>query len=221
MANVLAMLAIPNDDAVAANGVVNTWHFGTVDASPEDQSAAIAAALNTFYTHDYSGYGSVSALFSSRLAHTGAVLKMYDLADTKPRAPFYEASFALTAPSNTNSLPAEVALCLSFRGEKLSGANMARKRGRIYFGPWSTTALASGTDGLPDMTRVGAALFQAGLALRDASEAAADWTWGVYSTAGSTFSRVTTVWIDNDWDTQRRRGRKATVRTSDSIAGTL
>jgi hypothetical protein len=49
--------------------------------------------------------------------------------------------------------------------------------------------------------------------LLDASQAATAWKWAVYSTVNATGVEVTNGWVENAWDTQRRRGRIATVRT--------
>jgi len=48
--------------------------------------------------------------------------------------------------------------------------------------------------------------------LKGASDAAADWTWVVYSTVDNAMYPVDNGWVDNSWDTQRRRGVKPTAR---------
>jgi len=41
-----------------------------------------------------------------------------------------------------------------------------------------------------------------------------DWDWGVYSRVDNQFRKYTNWFIDNAFDTQRSRGRKATGRTA-------
>jgi len=69
------------------------------------------------------------------------------------------------------------------------------------------------TDGRPTPAMV-TALAAAGGALLTASTAAATWAWLTYSTVAPGYTQVVNGWVDNEWDTQRRRGRAATSRTT-------
>jgi hypothetical protein len=49
--------------------------------------------------------------------------------------------------------------------------------------------------------------------LIDASVTETTWSLAVYSVADAVAREVTNGWVDNAWDTQRRRGIDATART--------
>lgn len=104
----------------------------------------------------------------------------------------------------------DVAVCLSFYG----GENRPRKRGRLYIPACLiTTALSSADVSATIMTKVAALvpIFQ--------SLGGVDVDWGVYSRAGSSFTKATNWWVDNAWDSQRRRGKKATARQTGTTSG--
>jgi hypothetical protein len=46
-----------------------------------------------------------------------------------------------------------------------------------------------------------------------ASNAQGQWKWAVYSTVNMTGVNVAAGWVENAFDTQRRRGRIATIRS--------
>lgn len=73
--------------------------------------------------------------------------------------------------------------------------------------------LNNGTDGRPDSTLI-AAVTAFGTALRAASIGAASWTWVQYSTKLGVATAVSQGFVDNEWDTQRRRGKRSTARTN-------
>jgi hypothetical protein len=99
---------------------------------------------------------------------------------------------------------------LSFQGAPESGVSQARKRGRVFIGPLRSSLI--GADGRPSPATV--SLFAAeGEDLLDASNAATTWSWTVHSATTGDNSVVTNGWCDNEFDTQRRRGRIATSRT--------
>lgn len=205
--------AIPRDTGLPEDVSVNTWHFLT-DPGPASDSVreAIFTALGTFYT-------SVQNFFSAINA-SPITMRAYDMNDPKPRAIIDERSHPIT-PSVSASLPEEVAIAISFQGARLSGVPQARRRGRIYLGPVTATPAVTGGRvriGGTDLT----ALRNAANALLTASNTAADWSWCVLSTtpsipSGGDFSLnatiVTNGWVDDTFDTQRRRGPAPTLRS--------
>lgn len=100
-------------------------------------------------------------------------------------------------------------MVLSFQADKVSGLPQARRRGRVYFGPLGGAAEASGRPG----TTLLSAVVAFGAALLSESNLA-DWTWVVYSTVNNGGAPVTNGWVDNSFDTQRRRGLEWTARTT-------
>jgi hypothetical protein len=110
-------------------------------------------------------------------------------------------------------MPAETALCLSFGGQ--GALPEARRKGRIYIGPLSGVAI--GSEGEGRYSRPHPVLIQtvrlAAQELLNAEPGPDSLSWVVYSRAAGATTDVQGGWIDNEWDTQRRRGRDATVRT--------
>lgn len=184
---------------VAQDYVTNTWHvLGTSVSDAEDFTDTLRAGYNTLATR-----------FGSTIAQNGHTIKVYNMEDPEPRAPVLEYSWNLTSAPAANALPTEVALCMSFQAEKISGVPQARRRNRIYFGPFGNTI--NGNDGRPTTVIIGL-LTDFGTAILDAS-AGATWDWGIFSTFNpGGLVEVSNGWVDNEWDTQRRRGREATSR---------
>jgi len=184
------------------DGYVNTWHFATVGANPPEDTATEAIGwLTTFYQ-------TLDDDFPSTLVASPATVKAYDLSDPEPRAPIVESTIALV-PSAGTPLPPEVALCLSFRGNYVSGVQKARRRGRVFLGPYLATANSSSgrpTAGLIDKTSTAAGV------MLTSSNASAETTWDVFSRVSSTPTQVVGGWVDDDWDIQRRRSRDLSTR---------
>lgn len=199
MPNYSAQVRLVMVSAVPEDAVVNTFSFSAVDDTDlPDIATALITAYNGFRPN-----------FSNLLAQNGHTLKMYDRADTEPKAPVYDETFNLSAAPTGAPLTPEISLCLSFQADPASGIPQARRRGRVYLGP-----LASGT--MTGSGRPGAELVEDvtdfGQSLLDASFAAADWEWVVWSTTNSAPYIITNGWCDNEYDIQRRRGREATSR---------
>lgn len=182
------------------NAVTNTWYCaGTSDAD----AASFVVAVKAFYT-------TMRTYMSSLVAIGPHVIKTYDMTDPEPRAPIVEENWSFTVAPTGAPLPPEVSLCLSFQGEKISGVPQARHRGRIYFGP--ITQSVNGADGRPTPAFC-TSFANAGSVLKLASQPAGTWDWSVFSPTSGTSVIVTDGWVDNEWDTQRRRGRERTSKS--------
>lgn len=192
-------ITIPMASGNPKDAVQNVWHVIADDVT----SAELAVvSLNTFYL-------AVDGLFSNLVAADRPTCKIYDLADPEPRAPVSEPQMSILAPGG-NPLPPEVAFCVSFQAQRQSGQSQARRRGRVYLGPLAAAGVH--TDGRPTssfLSTVGSAC----QTLADDSEATAVWGLAVYSRVNQAAIEIDHIWIDNEWDTQRRRGRVATSRT--------
>lgn len=177
----------------------NVWHFIADDLT----------ALDLALTQVTTFYAAIDGNLSALIAATGHRIRCYDLADTKPRAPVRDQG-AGTLSLGTGALPPELALCMSFQAPRQSGVSQARRRGRLYLGPLSSTAYTTST-GFPTstiLTNIGNAVQN----LLDASQAATTWAWAVYSPTTETAIEVNDAWVDNAFDIQRRRGVAATSR---------
>lgn len=204
MAIYRAMTIIEGSSGLPEDVFVNTWHFttGPGGGSRQDAEASIVGHLDDFY-----GGGTGANVLSNYIAGSGTEevrYRIYDLADATPREPsIYEAGWGPAGPGDT--LPEEVALCISFYKDR----NLPRNRGRLYIGPISETA---NNDGRPS-AGIRGALVQAGRRVIEASQdPSSSAAWAVYSTVDGDAKEVTQGWVDNAWDTQRRRGLAPTER---------
>lgn len=208
---IMVQAALPAITGLPRDNVVNTFHF-VVDAADEPTGAAILDAIEAFYD-------PLSDLYSTSVRFLDGVnVAMYDLDDPEPRLPFFESSFTLSpTPASAINLPNEVAVCLSYRAEYSSGGGNGRRRGRIFLGPFNAEVLGTSTSNPPTIdegtiTAIGVAVEALVTALPSGA------AWAVFSRAGSQSHLLTEWWVDNEWDTQRRRGRRATSRV---VVGTL
>lgn len=201
MPDYITNATIATTDNVGANYATNSWSFMATDLTA---LAQVHAQLAVFYQ-------GIDAFMSSLVrSANGLELTSYARADTKPRAPVMVDRYTLN-PLGSAPLPTEVALCLSFQAAKISGSPQSRRRGRVYI-PFMDEAY-SDTAGRPTSGLVTGLATEA-QAFLAASDAAVPWSWHVWSTVGLFGAAVADGWVDNEWDTQRRRGRKATSRTT-------
>lgn len=216
-----ALVTIPMDTNLPEDAVVNTFHFyGTVPTSEGDKAALVTALSDFYSTNGPSGF-KVAQYLSTKVQQTGNV-RFYDMSEAKPRAPFHEASITIASPTTGDNLPEEVALCVSFQAPEMSGVNQARRRGRIYIGPLYSGAITQPSARPADNFRT--ACKEAADRLATGPIGTTDLVWGVYSpatnpsgTGTSGFATITEGWVDNAWDTQRRRGLAPTVRDTWSV----
>lgn len=225
--------------------VVNTFHF----TGPADPDGAllntIAEKVRDFYVTPAPAVPyPLSSLLGAQIADAGHEVRIYTLDQvTGDRLSYNEAppehveafSFVGDARGDTPGIPAEVAAVLTLRNNTVVGVPVARRRGRIYFGPLGDGTI-TGTSGGADATLAPSlrALIAAGNKLKADIEVAGQ-AWVIYSRpfggrgaeekrrADGTFlpalpARPGTVYpveqvtLDNAVDIQRRRGRKATTK---------
>lgn len=196
-----ALVTLTTKDANPANFVTNSWYFDD-DEDPGTNLPLIAAELEA-------NYDDLRLSFGNTIATNGHLIEFYKLSDPTPRVPVYTHGWNFSGATGTSSMPQEVAICLSFQAAKVSGLPQARRRGRIYFGPLAGVAETSGR---PTSTLINnvAAFGQALLSESNIS----DWTWVVYSGVNNSAADVQSGWVDNSFDTQRRRGVEWTARTT-------
>lgn len=184
---------------------VNTFHVVTLPDPLDVDVPGMAQDILKFY--DSSSYGLTSYL-SAWCAGDGRNVKVYDLADPKPRAPIH--TFVVTAtPVITTSgtgFPNEVACCLSYKAQPESGEIAARRRGRIYIGPLNT---ATGSITPPGDSRPAPAFVNRLLgAAQNTFDALGGHggIWCVFSPTNDEATAIDSFSVDNSFDTQRRRG---------------
>lgn len=222
-AYLLAQATIPHDSGVAADAVTFTTHWmntseATVDAVASNAFGKVAAFIQ-----------EARNFYSSVYNPEAAVIKLYNVLDPEPRVPVLESAVAISSVStNVNDLPAEVAIVISYEAAGESGANMKRRRGRFYFGP---LAVVSGDYSFIPNATVDFFAQIAWEQLVEATGVAVFATYSKYTAMGipvggtptsedeeqpelvpGSHRPVVTLWVDNAWDTQRRRGLTATYR---------
>lgn len=191
---------------------VNNLYFESGSAEPaEGEMTRIKTVIN-------SAWAGLEDYRAGVLATTGGMsVKIYDVTAPPGSSPLSTGGpYTMGAPTTTANLPLEVAGCISFRGPNVAGTVPARRRGRNYIGPLNTSASAPGDGTTPPALSAGfiSALTSYAQAIWDANSGAGSVTWCVYSPTDSAMIPVTNCWVDNAFDTQRRRGNDATARTN-------
>lgn len=193
--------------------VVNTFHFHNAGVTYPTGRDACVAAVAAFYNGVFAG-DQLGAHISAWVQRD-AELRIYNLEDPPgARVPIIN---GLTLSGAVGGgLPEEVAIVLSLRGAPPVNG---RRRGRLYIGPLSNgtntyVAASVSTPARPNMSAAGIAqqLVNRANALEDAA-VAANVPWCIRSTVPSeNFVPIVDGFVDNAFDTQRRRGPDTTAR---------
>ena len=205
MTHVLVMTTLETDSGLAEDFATNTWHIDTTATDPVEGTTNFIGDLGVFFQAIDVWLG---ATLSGVLNY-----RAYDMSEPTPRVPFLLDQDAITV--GDGDLPQEVALCLSFQGVRISGEDQASRRGRVFIGPL-TTAAAVTAGGRPHATLI-SNLAVAGDTLATSANADTTYRWVVYSPTTGGLTTVNNGWVDNAFDTQRRRGLAATSRTTWSV----
>lgn len=212
MADILAVVQFEHVSGLPKDRYANTfWFDGALTSGNAD---IIAAQLEDFYNNTNGGAGDLGNYMSDVIVRGSAVhrIKIYDATVPPIGSPFADYQFELDSSGVGNNLPSEVAVCLSFRANPTPGGIQARRRGRIYFGPLTDNAIEyDGQVARPDSTMVGFLLASANR-LHDVTQASTEWV--VHSRVADSNAVIQVAWVDNAFDTQRRRGEAASGRTT-------
>jgi hypothetical protein len=176
------------DTAFPRDRMTITPHFKTSGASPSVGTLTndLATALDTWLA----GLREV-------------VVKAYDAEHVKPNPPQAVATkHAGLTPASPG--PRETSLCLSY----YAGSNVPRRRGRLYI---PAIFIAGGALPVRPTTTHQSSLSQFADMFKNLGGVDVDWC--VWSRRDSAAHSVTNWFVDDDWDTQRRRGLRPTSRT--------
>lgn len=217
MAHLFLQAVLPYFTKLPKDVAVNTFHFRTPGDDLPAEAADAASRVKIFYNDSVASMTHPLAYYMSPVIDrtTGAcVIKVFDMADTKPRTPIYQEGWTLGASASTKGLPNEVAAVFSFQGARMSGLAQSRRRGRLFIGPLGEEALSFGSASV--FPNLAAGLVTNGVKAAHNLAAAGSWDpiWCVYSRVNTNLVTVTNGWIDNDFDTQRSRGPSATSRNT-------
>lgn len=206
------------DSGLPEDVVQNVLHYDG-GSTPVSLSVVDAEALALDI---HGAFDSAPLAWASSMGTTGRVI-VYDMNAAPPRVPL--ATRNMTGiPRGTDSLPNEVAMVATHQGQPGSGLIQPRRRGRIYFGPFATTVLGTinDRDVAPSATAISQAIALIQALAGPHTSGSSTFELGVYSPTadaeGASVFEATTVstegWVDNAFDTQRRRGGAATSRTT-------
>lgn len=203
MALVRSQVILPYLSGLPEDVATNTWWFSHPTDDMATMEPAITAALEDFY--------QVIDLYLAHYIDDGAcIVRHYDWADPEPRVPI-TSGLALSIATTQDALPGEVSTVLSFRAALPS---TPRRRGRVFLGPLRTTVLSQSVS---NPVRVNptyiTAVGNAVAALQTGLDAAGI-THMVYSKTAAQATGVALYWMNNEFDTQRRRGVVESSRTA-------
>lgn len=145
-------------------------------------------------------------------AATPLRVRIYDLEGAKPVYPAAEKLTSAWGTALNTNVPRELALCLSFAHDHFR----PRQMGRLYV-PWAfrnTTSSGMGTR--PTNAQVDDF---ATLAPVLAAVGGPNIDWGVWSRVEHAFHQASIYFVDNEWDTVRRRGLRGTYRKAGTTSG--
>nr|CRY96799.1 hypothetical protein [uncultured prokaryote] len=211
MSHIAANVILPHVSGVPRDVTVNTFHF---DGDPGGgDTAQIASNLISFY-NDVVLTNRVAYFLSTIVsrATNGCRIEQYDMTDPEPRVPIATTVFTLGAAGATASFPSEVALCTSFYAAPASGSPQARRRGRIFLGPLGYIG-GDTTTSVPNrpVSATRATIVASTQQLQEDSVASST-PWCVYSRVDNVIRPIVGGWVDNEYDTQRRRQPGVTIR---------
>lgn len=201
MANYRLQVSLRPTSLLPRDYIVNTLYFQTdgdffLGTGTSNLVADLATIWQTFKGWP-AGWHSV-------------MVKSYDMAAVAPGGPPREPlhTSIKTLGSSGVGAPREVALCLSY----FAGRNLPRRRGRIYVGPYRASDMTE----RPDSTRQGELGTLAG---QLSGLGGVNVQWVQHSPTDNAFRTVTNWFVDNEWDTQRRRGLKPDARITGTVSG--
>lgn len=206
-----AQVVLPHVSGLPRDSVVNTFHFLTIgDFDNAADHAAVVNKVVDFYQGISLGQDrSVGEMLSATISRgvNAAKVKIYRVLPGPDGPPVFEGPFTVPAANTQNGLPSEVAVC----GSYYAGKNQKRRRGRIYIGPLNLGALdATAARPHPNPNVLTAVRLSMGRLIPQGPDLQ---KWAVYSKADGVARAVTGGWVDDAFDTQRRRGERAVSRT--------
>lgn len=235
-----AVVQLPRISQLTEDTVANSFYF--VGDSGDEIDAADATTLTTRLTSFYNDVNSpgtvaLSGYLSECLSRVASAARIdfYSI----PSTPFPAPPVAWGSPKQVRNwtlgaaqvggpLPAEVTVALSYHADLTDVPETApnptpppatirpaaRLRGRLFIGPLQQTTIAE--DATTHEAHVATAFINALLGAGSALIAAntAGLVWDQFSSTEVNSDAVVGGFVDNAFDTQRRRGEAATVRST-------
>lgn len=242
MAIIRAQAVLKHVSGLAKDNCVNTFHFTgdpDVQAVRDDINASIRAFYQTVPPNVVDSLAefmssSISTLDVNLYVVPGTLDETGRETPTGPPIQTYlgsAGSFSSITKMDNQNLPQEVALCVSYQGTPGPGVVQRRRRGRIYIGPLNASAVATSGIARPALG-IRNVLSEAFVKLAQDVDNSAELVVysrpypgrGVIERPGraplpaiaarpAATVNVDQVWVDDEFDTQRRRGLERTGRT--------
>lgn len=203
----LCQVKLRASSGLPADDIINTMHMD-ITGDPAQARAAFNLAIPD-------AYDDIANYLSILIASTGHEITYYDLDDPIPRQPVVSPfSWDFTNSLAAGRLPGEVSLVVSTRAAYASGEPPARRRNRFYLGPLATNTVDNTSFVDSTFQNLVADSFQTAF---QAVNTAGDSEMVCYSPTDATARPMIQLWVNNEFDTQRRRGRRATNREQRGI----
>jgi len=243
MAVVLAEAVLHNISGFVRDDFINTFVFEDATLAAA-KALAVTAVTDFYKGATGGGHKVEEFISQTVSRTVASEIKVYDISTHLDGgahgSPVQISTFTLAAPVSAVDIPSEVAVCMSYHSDMTGlleegpldiaiptpaeavhfGAPAAhtghdrpraRHRGRIYVGPLSFGAVkTSGGAQCTVADNLVAALHDAGLRLLGLTGA----NWRTWSRRDAAVYTATGGFIDNEFDTQRRRRVNATTRTT-------
>lgn len=197
MSNYDVQVVLKSSTNLPENNVVNTLHF---EVNAPDTLGGVSDSIWAAYEAFTPILGGVN----------GGTIKWYP-PGSNPAGPTFTKDYVF-AGTPPQSGPAEVAICLSYASVDNPEAATPRRRGRIYLGPMRAASFAGPR---PDAT-IRDYVLDFGEAIGSVGTAS-NTTWLMYSTVDDEYVKIESIWCDDAWDTQRRRGLSPTLRDTRDV----
>lgn len=228
---------LPYQSGLPEDLAINVFYFVTEAADPDTtEMDSIVTRLTAFYNSTPAGASagfSISDFIGIQVSRTANQDRFafywsptIDPVSTPWGSPVRTTNWTIGTAAVATGLPGEVAAALSYHADLTdipeTQANptpppaiirpAARRRGRLFLGPLTTGAMTN--EGVNQDASIASSLRTniglAGKALADANTTA---SWVVYSPTDASVYLVVGGYVDDAFDTQRRRGTKAETRT--------
>lgn len=205
-------VVLPFQSGLPRDVATNTFTFDNVTSTPEVCAAIAGGRLETFYNvAPPPSVSPIAAYLSGVINRSQCRMVAYDLDDPQPRVPIWELDWVLGAAGGDNA-PNELAAVASFQGDRQPGVPQARRRGRVYLGPLKIGVVATNTGTNTPTPNTAFSQTIANACDRLATASNGDAMWVVRSSVSGGMAQITNGWVDNDFDTQRRRQPRASSR---------
>nr|CRY96681.1 hypothetical protein [uncultured prokaryote] len=207
--NVRAQITLRTSDLIPANYSTNTLHLLVQDSvTQEDDPEGIG-----FIIEDITQlYLDLEGVLGS-LSRDGHEIALYDERNPLDSPPIRIETFDFVSFFPPDRLPSEVSIVSSFRAQRQPGVSPRSTRNRVYIGPLRSAALDETTGRVADASRqlIAQAFFDFLQAVADRLDV---YNWVIRSPTLGLSWPIFEGFVDNAFDTQRRRGVESSARST-------